>query len=124
MYKIQSLVENNYNFGLVYSEKQNSVKDATGLDFDLSGIVKFLQKQTNNFTIENTIAKDLDEAIYKIVQKFEAENGKQPITETETTETPEQVEQGIKDAIELLEMIGDDASEEEKEALEILKSLV
>lgn len=73
MYKIKQLLDDNVDFNEIYAEKQKSVRENTGLDFDLNGIVLFLQKQTNNFTIDNTIAKDLDEAIYKIYQQFEKE---------------------------------------------------
>jgi len=124
MYKIQPLVESNFDFSLINPQAQREVAEASGVDFDLSSIVKFLQKQTNNFTIENTIAKDLDEAIFKSYQKYQSEKGGEKV-EVEVKEiTPEEQEQGIREAIELLEMLGDDASDEEKEALEILKSLI
>ena len=124
MYKIQPLVESNFDFSLINPQAQREVAEASGVDFDLSSIVKFLQKQTNNFTIENTIAKDLDEAIFKTYEKYKSEKGGEKV-EVEVKEiTPEEQEQGIREAIELLEMLGDDASDEEKEALEILKSLI
>jgi hypothetical protein len=124
MYKIQPLVESNFDFSLINPQAQREVAEASGVDFDLSSIVKFLQKQTNNFTIENTIAKDLDEAIFKSYQKYQSEKGGEKV-EVEVKEiTPEEQEQGIREAIELLEMLGDDADESEKEALEILKSLI
>ena len=66
-YKIQALIESGYNFSTLYPEKQDSVRENTGLDFALDNIVKFLQRQTNNFTIDNSVAHDLDNAIFKIV---------------------------------------------------------
>ena len=39
--------------------------------FSLQEIVDYLQKQTNNFKIENQVAFDIDNAIYKIINKFE-----------------------------------------------------
>jgi hypothetical protein len=122
MYKIQPLVESNFDFSLINPQAQREVAEASGVDFDLSSIVKFLQKQTNNFTIENTIAKDLDEAIFKSYEKYKSEKGGEKVEVKEIT--PEEQEQGIREAIELLEMLGDDADESEKEALEILKSLI
>ena len=127
MYKIQPLVESNFDFSLINPQAQREVAEASGVDFDLSSIVKFLQKQTNNFTIDNTIARDLDEAIFKSYQKYQSEKGGEKVeveVEVKKELTPEEQEQGIKEAIELLEMLGDDASVEEKEALEILKSLI
>jgi hypothetical protein len=127
MYKIQPLVESNFDFSLINPQAQREVAEASGVDFDLSSIVKFLQKQTNNFTIENTIAKDLDEAIFKSYQKYQSEKGGEKVeveVEVKKEITPEEQEQGIREAIELLEMLGDDADESEKEALEILKSLI
>ena len=122
-YKIQPLVEAGYDFKAVYPEKQRTVREATNLDFYLDGIVQFLQRTTNNFTIENSIAHDLDDAIYNIVEKYKAEN---PSKEDEAKPQPSEEEQKaeLMSAIELLEMLGDDIDDEAKEALEILKSLV
>jgi hypothetical protein len=120
-YKIQALIESGYNFSTLYPEKQDSVRENTGLDFALENIVKFLQKQTNNFTIDNSVAHDLDNAIFKIVsKKAEEEGGVEPPLEKSEEETRAE----IMEAIELLEMLGEDADESTKEALEILKSLV
>jgi len=73
MYKIKTLVEDNFDFSVIFPEKQDSVRTASGLDFNLSEIVSFLQKQTNNFTIDNPIAKDLDDAIFKLYDKYKKE---------------------------------------------------
>jgi hypothetical protein len=112
MYKIQPLVESNFDFSLINPQAQREVAEASGVDFDLSSIVKFLQKQTNNFTIENTIAKDLDEAIFKSYEKYKSEKGGEKV---EVKVESDQVEEGIKQSIEILDMLGDDASEEEKQ---------
>jgi hypothetical protein len=128
-YKIQPLVESGYDFKALYPEKQKAVREATNLDFYLDGIVQFLQRTTNNFTIENSVAHDLDDAIFNIVEKYKAEH---PSEETTPEETPkeeapkteiEQKEEWL-EAIELLEMLGEDLDEESREALELLKSLV
>jgi hypothetical protein len=122
-YKIQPLVEAGYDFKAVYPEKQRTVREATNLDFYLDGIVQFLQRTTNNFTIENSIAHDLDDAIYNIVEKYKGENpSKEEAPKPEPTEEEQKAE--LMSAIELLEMLGDDIDDEAKEALEILKSLV
>ena len=120
MYKIQPLVESNFDFSLINPQAQREVAEASGVDFDLSSIVKFLQKQTNNFTIENTIAKDLDEAIFKSYEKYKSEKGGEKV-ELEVKEITSE-EQGIKEAIEILETLGDDASEEER--LQTLESII
>jgi len=126
-YKIQPLVESNFDFSQVYPEKQQSVRESTGLDFDLEGIVKFLQRQTNNFTTENPIAQDLDNAVYVLVEKWKGESKQEP-SEPTPAPTPEKTdaekEEEIREAIEVLEMLGDELDEEQKEALEILKTLL
>lgn len=121
-YKIQPLVEAGYDFKAVYPEKQRTVREATNLDFYLDGIVQFLQRTTNNFTIENSIAHDLDDAIYNIVEKYKGENPSKDEAKPQPTEEEQKAE--LMSAIELLEMLGDDIDDEAKEALEILKSLV
>lgn len=124
-YKIQPLVESNYDFATLYAEKQQAVREATGLDFNLENIVKFLQRQTNNFTVDNPVAHDLDDAIFNIVSKLESEKVPEPKEEEKPLEkTEEETRQDILEAIELLELLGDEADEASKEALEILKSLV
>lgn len=123
-YKIQPLVEAGYDFKALYPEKQKSVREATGLDFYLDGIVQFLQRTTNNFTIENTVAHDLDDAIFGIVEKYRAEYPDREETPVPEEKTEEEQKQEILSAIELLEMLGDDIDDEAKEALDILKSLV
>jgi anaerobic ribonucleoside-triphosphate reductase len=128
-YKIQPLVEAGYDFKAVYPEKQRTVREATNLDFYLDGIVQFLQRTTNNFTIENSIAHDLDDAIFNIVEKYKAENPSKdeepmPMPEPMPEPTEEEKKQEWLEAIELLEMLGEDLDEEAKEALELLKSLV
>lgn len=120
-YKIQPLVEANYDFAKLYSDKQEAVRMATGLDFNLENIVKFLQRQTNNFTVDNPVAHDLDDAIFNIVNKYKEESKEEPI---EPMKLDEATEKEIRmEAIEMLELLGDSASEEEKEALELLKSI-
>jgi len=68
-YLIKKYVDQGFDFSTLYPEKQEQIRQTTGYDFDLPSIVKFLQKQTNNFTIDNSIAHDLDQAIYKIIEK-------------------------------------------------------
>jgi hypothetical protein len=133
IYKIKQMVDEGFDFKKIYPEKQEAVRQQTGLDFYLETIVMFLQKQTNNFTIDNPIAHDLDNAIYGIVEKYEKERGEIPkepetpkeeipIPEIEKSEEEQRAE--LMEAIELLEMLGDEADDEAKEALEILKTLI
>ena len=131
-YKIQPLVESNFDFSQVYPEKQQAVRGSTGLDFDLAGIVKFLQRQTNNFTTENPVAQDLDNAVFVLVEKWKGESKgeeptpapAEPVEEKAVEKTEEEKAQEIREAIEVLEMLGDELDEEQKDALEILKSLL
>ena len=63
------------------------------MDFYLDGIVQFLQRTTNNFTIENSIAHDLDDAIYNIVEKYKGENP----SKDEAKPQPSEEEQKLKE---------------------------
>ena len=123
-YKIQPLVEQGYDFNALFPEKQEAVRMQTGMDFYLESIVKFLQKQTNNFTIENQVAHDLDDAIFRLVEKapMPIPAPAEPAPAPEMTE--EEKRQSYIEAIELLEMLGEDADEQANEAIDILKSLL
>ena len=125
-YKIQPLVESGYDFATLYPEKQEAVRESSGLDFYLDSIVKFMQKQTNNFTVDNAVAHDLDNAIYNLVQKagMPMPAGAPAPIEPISEPTEEEKRQSYIEAIELLEMLGDDADEQAKEAIDILKSLL
>jgi hypothetical protein len=115
MYKIAELVQRNYDFAAVYPEQQKDVRQNTGLDFNLENITKFLQKQTNNFTIDNTIARDLDEGIYKVVTKYEQEQGRQKPEPTPEPTPNDEDEQNIT-ALKTILMFDIDA--DGKEAIE------
>ena len=85
-YKIQTYVERGYNFAELFPDKQEAIRTATGLDFNLQQVVDFLKVQTNNFTTDNPVAHDLDEAVYKIIMKKE---GQEPAPEPAPQPTPE-----------------------------------
>lgn len=74
-YQIAHLVKSGFDFKKVFPEKQQFVAEATKMDFDLDGIVKYLQAQTSNFTIDNPVAKDLDTAIFSLVREFTQQSG-------------------------------------------------
>jgi hypothetical protein len=88
-YKIKKLIEEGYSFADLHPDKQQAVREETGLDFNVEDIVKFLQKQTNNFSVENSIAHDLDDAIFKIVEKGK-EKPKVPKKEPIPKEVPQE----------------------------------
>jgi hypothetical protein len=115
MYKIKQLLDDNVDFNEIFADKQKSVRENTGLDFDLNGIVLFLQKQTNNFTIDNTIAKDLDEAIYKIYQQFEKEKAPD---QPEPIPTPAQEPSDSSEADAIISMLYIPVEDDEKNAIE------
>jgi len=68
-YLIKPYVESGFDFSTLFPETQKQLLEVTGYDFTLSEVAKFLQKQTNNFTIDNPVAHDLDSAIYKLIVK-------------------------------------------------------
>jgi hypothetical protein len=68
-YKIEKLVRENYDFNSLFPEKQEETRLATRVSFKLGEIVDFLRKQTNDFRDEFPLAKDLDNAIFRIYQR-------------------------------------------------------
>jgi len=83
-YKTHELLDKGVNFGSVYPEKQEVVKQMTGVDFALPQIITFLKKQTDNFEKQTPLALDLDRAIYSVYLKWS--ESEKP-TEVPTTTT-------------------------------------
>ena len=81
-YYLQEYVKKGYDFNSIFPEKVDEVQKLTNMLFTLQDIVNYLQKQTNDFKIENPVAKDLDNAIYKLVIKSEKKS--EPEDEPET----------------------------------------
>jgi hypothetical protein len=85
-YKIKKLVDEGFDFGTLYPDKQEEARSATLLNFSISEIVEFLRKQTNDFRDDFPLAQDLDEAIYRLYEKQKA---KQKEAEPEPEPKPE-----------------------------------
>ena len=65
-YKLPQLIKENYDFSNLVPTEQADVQNKLSVAFNLSDIVTYIQKGTNNFRVENPIAVDLDNEIYKI----------------------------------------------------------
>ena len=65
-YKLPQLIKENYDFSNLVPTEQAQVQNKLSVAFNLSDIVTYIQKGTNNFRVENPIAVDLDNEIYKI----------------------------------------------------------
>lgn len=74
-YKTQELLERGVDFSTIFPEKQDIVKDMVGFDFNLADIVQFIKVQTQDFTVENPLALDVDKHIYYIYQKNQENKG-------------------------------------------------
>jgi hypothetical protein len=111
LYKTKKLIENGVNFNAIYDEKQEKVKEITGFTFSLSNIVNFLQEQTKNFTIQNSVAFDVDAQIYAIYKKWEADmdNKQKPNEETNENEDVKKLMLEISDLTELIDMEDDES---------------
>jgi hypothetical protein len=127
-YKTHKLLDEGVNFGKVYSDKQEVVKEMTGFDFNLSNIVSFLKKETDNFTKTNIeLALDLDRHIYTIYLKWVKE-GSQSTPRQTPIETPidapiDAVDENAEniEAIALLEELASiQKGKEKKETLEAI----
>jgi hypothetical protein len=116
-FKTQELQDKGVNFASIFPEKQSAVKEMTGFDFDLSNIVLFLKKETDNFSkTDNPLASELDKYIYSIYLKYSGvpsadKKSKPKAEEQEPTEnkTIAKLMKEIADVQELMEMEeGDD----------------
>jgi hypothetical protein len=85
-FKIKKLADEKFDFDLLFPDKQQEVKEAYGMSFTLNEIVDFLRKQTDNFKNEYPLALDLDNAIYKVYEKYK---GAQPAEEEPPVENPQ-----------------------------------
>lgn len=86
MYRIPELNAMGVDFNEVYSDKQEAVKTATGMDFTLYDIVQLLREETKDFSVSNRVAEDIDNAVYNLTIKYLTETGKMP----EEVEMPEE----------------------------------
>jgi len=82
-YKTQELIDKGINFNSIYPEKQEVVKQMTGVDFNFAQIVTFLKSQTDNFQKQTPLALDLDRHIYSVYLKWSSKP-KETATPTET----------------------------------------
>ena len=123
-YKTHKLLDEGINFGNVYSDKQEIVKEMTGFDFNLSNIVSFLKKETDNFTKTIDLALDLDRHIYAIYLKW-AKGGEQITpTVTETVDDKAETLEAIAFLEELSIMQKGKEKKETLEAIEFMKELL
>jgi hypothetical protein len=123
-YQLKEYVQQGYNFNAIFPQKVEEVQNMTGMLFSVQDIVDYVQKQTNDFKIENPVAKDLDAAIYRLILKFDK---KSEIPEPDDSSSVEEWAESAEALYDLL-MSGEpyDAStiEEWKDALDALVSLL
>lgn len=90
-YKLPQLIKENYDFSNLVPTEQADVQNKLSVAFNLSDIVTYIQKGTNNFRVENPIAIDLDNEIYKIaIDKGQGQG--QPEPKGEEPPMPKEVE--------------------------------
>jgi phage/plasmid-associated DNA primase len=85
-FKTQELTSKGVDFNAIYPDKQDTVKQMTGFDFNLSNIVSFLKKETNDYEKQTPLALDIDKHIYSVYLKWQQAEGKS----TEDKKTEEQ----------------------------------
>lgn len=122
MYKLKKYVDDGFDFNAIFPEKTEAVRQASGMTFTIQEVVDFLQVQTQNFTIENTVAKDLDDAIVKLVIKYQETT--EQSQETPSEQQAEPTEQDIRDTIEGLQILADMGDEDAMATVEGLKLLL
>lgn len=92
-YQLAPLVKENFDFSKLYPAQQAEVQKSLSVAFNLSEVVNYVQKATNNFRVENQIAMDVDNEIYDIYKKYMEGEGKaepkaEPKEEEIEVETP------------------------------------
>lgn len=92
-YQLPPLVKENFDFSNLYPAEQSEVQKSLSVAFNLSEVVNYIQKATNNFRVENQIAMDVDNEIYDIYKKYMEKEGKaepkaEPKEEEIEIETP------------------------------------
>lgn len=75
-FKTQELTSKGIDFNAIYPDKQDAVKQMTGYDFNLSSIVSFLKKETNDFEKQTPLALDIDKHIYSVYLKWQQSSDK------------------------------------------------
>ena len=68
-YKIKQLLDDGFDFNTLFPEKQEEARKSTLLNYNIQEIVDFLKVQTQDFTQDFPLAKDLDKAIYRLYEK-------------------------------------------------------
>jgi hypothetical protein len=87
-YRLKDYVQKGYDFNAIYPNKVEEVQKMTGMLFNLKDVVDYLQKQTNDFKIENPVAQELDNAIYNLILKADKKS-EEPEMEKEKDYTVE-----------------------------------
>ncbi len=131
-FKTQELTSKGVDFNAIYPDKQDAVKQMTGFDFNLSNIVSFLKKETNDYEKQTPLALDIDKHIYSVYLKWQQAEGKS--TEDKKTEEQKASEPTYDDNAETLEAISfleelasDQKGKDKKEtlqAIEFMKELL
>lgn len=129
-YQVPILLEKNYDFSAVKSEKQKQLTEINGYDFSLVDVVQYLKKESKNFSEHTPLLEEIDKTIGMIVVDYAKSKqlpnpfGGKSEGEKATKDVVSQVEeeiQSIKDAIEYLESEAESGDEDAKGALEYLK---
>lgn len=129
-YKLKKLVDEGFDFNSLYPQGVEEAKQATMLNYSLQEIVDFLRNQTNDFKDDFVIAKDLDNAIYRIYEKHIADT-KPEMEEEEPTPSPDAAKkeksftkQDIKDSIDGLQLLADMGDQDAIDAIAGLELLL
>ena len=130
-YKTQELIDKGINFNSIYPEKQEVVKQMTGVDFNFAQIVTFLKSQTDNFQKQTPLALDLDRHIYSVYLKWSSKP-KETATEKPTTPSASSTSSKKEDLADRLELLKEMLSETKdkskkadlKDRIELIEEMV
>lgn len=127
-FKTQELTSKGVDFNAIYPDKQDAVKQMTGFDFNLSNIVSFLKKETNDYEKQTPLALDIDKHIYSVYLKWQQAEGKSTEEQKASEPTSDDANAETLEAISFLEELASDQKGKDKketlEAIEFMKELL
>lgn len=92
-YQVPILLEKNYDFSAVKSEKQKQLTEINGYDFSLVDVVQYLKKESKNFSEHTPLLEEIDKTIIKIVDDY----SKSVQAESPVKESAQEVKEAVED---------------------------
>ena len=115
-YKIKQLLDEGFDFSVIFPEQQKAVQQWKGYAFNLQDLAMLVKTQTKNFTERNDVCVDMDAAIYKSYEKWIEQT--QPAPHPEPEPLPEPVVEPV------VEEATESKAEEYRATIDTLRDLL